>query len=176
MRHDGDPRLQTPDQRNRPFDVSERPRREGQLAEGCDDRVMREAKGQFVVASGLEDSQRAFQMLPRFTVLSGKPMRYSGCAVSDSGLGRIGPRLDVTQERLGVRPHRQQLAPHQATHPKAIICRQPFGRILVAACRLARLCERFRRLRRRIAARGDQRVAVGHMQLLAAADVAPHPP
>src|SRR5208337_1998382 len=111
----------TPDQRNRPFDVSERPRREGQLAEGCDDRVMRKAKAQFVVASGLEDSQRAFQMLPRFTVLSGKPMRYSGCAVSDSGLGRIGSRLDVAWECRRELPHRRQLAPHQATHPKAIV-------------------------------------------------------
>jgi hypothetical protein len=37
----------------------------------------------------------------------------------------------------------------------------------VAARGLARLCERFRRLRHRIAARGDQRVAVGHVQLLA---------
>ena len=35
----------------------------------------------------------------------------------------------------------------------------------MAACGLARLCERFRRLRRPIASRRDQRVAVGHVQL-----------
>jgi hypothetical protein len=52
-----------------------------------------EAKGQVVVAPGLEDGQRAFKILPRFAVLPDEPMRHSGYAVSDSGLGRIGLAL-----------------------------------------------------------------------------------
>ena len=73
-------------------------------------------------------------MFPRFAVLSGEPMRDSGRAVSDSGLGRIGSRLDVAEEGLRVGPHRRQLAAHEAADPQAVVGRQPFGRVLVAGC------------------------------------------
>jgi hypothetical protein len=123
-----------------------------------------EAKGQIVVASGLEDGERAFQMLPRFAALSDEPMRHSGCAVSDSGLGRIGSRPDVAQEGLGVSPHRRQFAPGEATHPEPVVGRQPFGRILVGKRRLASSCECFGGLARTMPARRDQRVAVSDVQ------------
>ena len=85
--------------------------------------------------------------------------------MGDAGLGRIGPRLDVAEEGRRVRPHRWQLASHVAAGPQAVVGRQSFGRVLVARRQLAGLGERFRRFRRAEAARGEERVAVGDVQL-----------
>ena len=46
--------------------------------------VVSEAKGQIVVAAGLEQGERAFQMIPRLAILAGEP-------VCDPG-GRDGRR------------------------------------------------------------------------------------
>jgi hypothetical protein len=54
-----------------------------------------EPERQIVVAPGLKQGQSPFKMPPRFEVLSGVPMRDSGCAVSYSSLGRIRPRRNV---------------------------------------------------------------------------------
>jgi hypothetical protein len=42
---------------------------------------------QIVVAPGLEQGESLFEMLPRFSVLSGEPMRHTGYAMSNSRLG-----------------------------------------------------------------------------------------
>ena len=86
------------------------------------------------------------------------------CATPASG--EFGSRLDVAEEGRRVRPHRGQLAPHEAADPQAVVGRQPFRRVLVADCGLASPCEGLGRLRRAIAARRDQRVAVGDVQSL----------
>ena len=76
-----------------------------------------EAKGQIIVTAGLEQGERAFQMIPRLAILAGEPASHPGGAMGDAGLGRIGPRLDVAEEGRGVRPHRRQIAPHVAADP-----------------------------------------------------------
>jgi hypothetical protein len=97
-----DPRLGVADERNGAPDVAQRPQCEREVEHCCDAGVLAEAKGQIVVAAGLEEGQRVFQVLSRFAKLSGEPTRGSRCAVSDSCLWRIGSRLDVAEERLGV--------------------------------------------------------------------------
>ena len=126
---------------------------------------MSEAKGQIVVAAGLEQGERPFQVIPRLAILAGEPACDPGDAMGDAGLGRIGSRLDVAEEGRSVRPHRRQLASHVAADPQTVVGRQSFGRILVARRRLAGSGEGFRRFRRAVAARREERVAVGDVQL-----------
>ena len=78
---------------------------------------MSEAKGQIVVAAGLEQGERPFQMIPRLAILAGEPASDPGGAMGDAGLGRIGSRLDVAEEGRSVRPHRWQLASRVAAGP-----------------------------------------------------------
>ncbi len=139
-----DPRLGAADERNRAFDVAQRPQREREVEHRRDAGVLSEAKGQIVVAAGLEQGERAFQMIARFAILSGEPMRDSGDAMSDSGLGRIGSRLDVAEEGLGVRPHRRQLAPHASCRPTG---RSRPPAVRARPCRRPRTRELLRRLR-----------------------------
>ena len=54
------------DEGNRAPDVAQRPQRERQAQHRRDAGVLPEAKGQIVVAAGLEQGERAFQMIPRF--------------------------------------------------------------------------------------------------------------
>ena len=92
-------------------------------------------------------------------------MRDPGYAASDSRLRRVGSRLDVAEERLGVRPHRGQLAAHVASGPQAIVGGQPFVRVRVAKRHLAGPCKCVGRFARPIAARRDQRVAESDVHL-----------
>ena len=160
-----DPLPGAADERSRAFDIAERPQRKREVVHRRDAGVLSEAEGQIVVAAWLEQGQRALQMIARFTILSGEPTRRPCYTVRDTGFGRIGSRLDVAQECRRVLPHRGQLAPNQAADPQAVVGRQPFRRVLVACRRLAGSGERFRRFRRPVAARGDERVAVGDVQL-----------
>ncbi len=66
-------------------------------------------EGEIVVPNRQEQGKCAFQMVARFFVFTGEPVRHSGCAMGDAGLGRIGSRLKVTEGR-GVPPHLRQLA------------------------------------------------------------------
>ena len=161
----GTPRLSVASEGDRASDVAQRPQREREIQHCPGAGVVAEVKGQIVVASGLKQGERAFQMLARFSVLSGEPMRHSGCTVSDSGLGRIGSRLDVAEEGPGMGPHRRQLSAQQTADPQAVIGRQALKRVLVASGEFASPCEGFGRLGRPIAARRDQRVAVGDVQM-----------
>ena len=88
-----------------------------QIGHRGDAGVRSEAKGQIVVAAGLEQGERAFQMIPRLRVLAGEPASHPGGAMGDAGLGRIGSRLDVAEEGRSVRPHRWQLASREAADP-----------------------------------------------------------
>ena len=110
-------------------------------------------------------SERTFQMIPRLAILAGEPASRPSGAMSDAGLGRIGPRLDVAEEGCSVRPHRWQLSTHVAAGPQTVIGRQSFGGILVARRGLAGPGERFRRFRRAVTARRDGRVAIGDVKL-----------
>ena len=112
-----DPRLHAVDERNRAIDLAERPRRNRQIGHRGDAGVLSEAKGQIVVAAGLEQGERPFQMIPRLAILAGEPACDPGGAMGDAGLGRIGSRLDVAEEGRSVRPHRWQLASRVAADP-----------------------------------------------------------
>jgi hypothetical protein len=151
----GNPRVRAVDEGSRAPDVADRPQYHREAMHRGDAFVMSEAESKIVVAPGLKQRQRLFKMLPRFAVLSGEPMRHPGCAVSDSGLGRVRPRLDVAEEGLGVGPHRRQLAAHVAAGPQAVVSRQPLKRVLVASGEFASLCEGLGCLGRAITARRD---------------------
>ena len=78
---------------------------------------MSEAKGQIVVTAGLEQGERAFQMIPRLAILASETVGDPHNAMGDAGLGRIGSRLDIAEESRRMRPHRRQLATHVAAGP-----------------------------------------------------------
>jgi hypothetical protein len=78
---------------------------------------MSEAKGQIVVATRLEQSERAFQMMSRFDIFTRELMGDSLDPMRDAGLARIGLRFDVAEENCRVRSHRWQLAAHVAAGP-----------------------------------------------------------
>ena len=59
-------------ERRRAIDLAERPRREGKKRHRSDARVHSEAISQVVVAARAEQGERAFQMTPRFDIVSGK--------------------------------------------------------------------------------------------------------
>src|SRR5271166_1943186 len=103
------------------FDVAQGPQSEREVGHRRDAGVLSEAKCQIVVAAGLEQGERAFQMFSGFVVLAGEPKRESGCALSDSGFGRVGSRLDIAEESIGVSPRRRQLAADDAADPQAIV-------------------------------------------------------
>ena len=127
--------------------------------------VQSEAKGQIVVAAGLEQGERAFQVIPRFAILSGEPACDPGARWATPASGESGLASTSLQEGLGVRPHRRQLAAHVAAGPQAVVGRQPSGASSSPAADSRALCEGFRRFRRAEASRRDQRVAVGDVQL-----------
>ncbi len=143
-----DPRDHTLDERNRAIDVAERPQRMRQIGHCTDARVLSEAKGQIVVPARPKQGQRAFQIIARFTILSGEPAVDPSGAAGDSGIRRIGSRLDVAEESRRVRPHRRQLAAQVAASPQAVVGRQPIRRALVAACGRPSSCEGFGRFGR----------------------------
>ena len=65
-----------------------------------------------------------------------------------------------------MRSLRRQLSAQVTADPKTVIDRELFGRVHGARRGLARSREGFGRLRRPIAARRDQRVAIGDVQFL----------
>ena len=75
-------------------------------------------ESQIVIAARLEQGERAFQMLARFDVLSGEPMRrFQPCG------GQHRPQanrvsLNVAEKRRRVLPHRRQLAANVAADPQ----------------------------------------------------------
>ena len=117
MRQARDPRLRVANEGDRPSDVAHRPQCEREVMHRRDARVPSKTEREIVVAPRLEQGQRAFQMVLRFAILSGEPARDSDCTMGNAGLRRIGPRLDVAEERLRVGPHRPQLAPDEAADP-----------------------------------------------------------
>ena len=83
------PRLHEVDERNRAIHFAESPRRDRQVSHRVHAGVLSEAKGQVIVAAGLKQDKRPFEVIPRFSVLAGEPASYPGGAMSDAGLGRI---------------------------------------------------------------------------------------
>ena len=69
-----DPRLRG-HERNRAIDLAERPRRNRQVSHCVYAGVHSEAKGQIIVAAGLEQGERPFEVIPRLAVLAGEPAR-----------------------------------------------------------------------------------------------------
>jgi hypothetical protein len=90
VRHSAESPLSAANKRNRAFDVAQRPQRNREVEHRSDPGVMSEPKGEVVVAAWLEQRQSLFQVNSRFDILSGEPMRDTGRAMSDAGLGRIG--------------------------------------------------------------------------------------
>ena len=70
-----DPRLHAVDERNRAIDLAESPRRNRQVSHCVDAGVHSEAKGQIIVAAGLEQGERPFEVVPRLRVLAGEPAK-----------------------------------------------------------------------------------------------------
>ncbi len=95
VRNACDPRLGVANDGGRTSDLAQRPQDNREVRHRPDGGVVSEAERQIVVAPGSKQGQRLFEMFSRFVVLSGEPMRESGCAVSDAGLGRIGLRFNV---------------------------------------------------------------------------------
>jgi len=120
---------------------------------------------QIIVAARLEQGECPFEVITRFDVFSGEPACEPSGAMGDAGFGRIGSRLEVAEEGRRVRLHRWQVAPYDASDPQTPVGRQSFGRILVTRRRVAGSGKGLRRFRRAIAARCEERVAVGDLQL-----------
>jgi transposase len=59
--------------------------------------------------------------LPSFRIFSSEMMSDAIRAMRNAGLGRVALCIDVTEEVLGVRPHRRQLAPQIAPGPQAVV-------------------------------------------------------
>ena len=112
-----DPRSHPLDERNRPIDLAESPQREGQIGHRGNSWVRSESKRHFVVAPGLEQRERAFQVIPRFGKFSREPVGDALDSMRDAGLRRIGSRLDVGEKSCRLRPHRRQFAPRVAAGP-----------------------------------------------------------
>ena len=116
-----DPRLHAVDERNRAIDFAESPRHNCQSGHCGNALVMPKAKGQIVVAPGLEQCERPFQMIPRLAIFAGEPACEAGGAMGDAGMGRIGPRLNVVEEGRSVLPHRWQISTHIAAGPQTVV-------------------------------------------------------
>ena len=86
-------------------------------------------------------------------------------AMRDAGLRRIGSRLDVGEKGCRVRPHRRQFGARVAADPQAEVGRRRSGAPVRRTADSRALREGFRRFRRAVAARSDERVAVGDVQL-----------
>ena len=75
IRKAGSPCLSGANERSCAFELVQRPQREREEKHCGDAGVLSEAKGQLVISSGLEQSERAFQVFSRLDVLPGEPMR-----------------------------------------------------------------------------------------------------
>ena len=95
MRDARDPQMGAVNERNRARNVAQRPQSYCEIEHCGDPGVLSEAKGQIVVAARLEQGERAFQMIARFSVLAGKPAGDAGGAMGDAGLWRIGSGLGI---------------------------------------------------------------------------------
>ena len=115
---------------------------------------------QFIVPTGLEQSERALKTIARFDILSAELVAYAPYSTPDAGLGGIGSRRDAFEERLGVRDHRRQLAPNVAAEPQAVERRQSLDEVVVAVGCLVSPRKGFHRFRGAIPARRQERVAI----------------
>ena len=79
------PRLGRGNEGNRAFDFAERPQCECEVKHCGDADVVPEAKSEIVVPTRPEQGKRAFQMIARFFVFTGEPVRHSGCAMRYAG-------------------------------------------------------------------------------------------
>ena len=153
------------DERNRAPDVAQRPQCERETKHRRDAGVVPEPECQIVIAAGLEQGERVLYMLARFDVLSGEPMSDSSHAVGDTGLRRIGSRLNIAEERRRVLPHRRQFTVNVAADPQTEVSRQALMRGVVADCGLVGPGEGLRSFRRARPSRREERVAIGDVQL-----------
>ena len=75
------------DERSRSIDLAGGPQRKREKAHRGDAGVLSETERQIVVAPGLEQGQRPFEMLSRLAILPGEPASHSGGAMRDAGFG-----------------------------------------------------------------------------------------
>ena len=85
---------------------------------GCADAGVRpEAKGQIVVAAGLEQGERTPKMIPRLVIRAGEPACNPGGAMGDAGLGQIRACLEVTEEVTPRAPASPAIRPSGSCQP-----------------------------------------------------------
>ena len=113
-----------------PLDLTERPEHARQKGHHGNTDVLAETEGEIVVSPWLEQRERAFQVVARLLILTGEPMGGPEDAMRDTGLGQIVSYHDVAQESRRMRPHRRQLAAHEAARPQTVIDREPLARVL----------------------------------------------
>ena len=82
----------------RALDLAERPQYKCKIGHGGDAEVLSETERHVVVAAGLEQGERPFQMIICIAILTREPARCSCDAMGDAGLGRIGSGLDVIEK------------------------------------------------------------------------------
>ena len=80
------------------LDLAERPQYKRKIGHGGDAEVLSETERHVVVAAGLEQGERPFQMIICIAILAREPARCSCDAMGDAGLGRIGSGLDVIEK------------------------------------------------------------------------------
>ena len=85
-----DPRLHAFYERNRAIDLAERPGRNRQVKHRGDTGVLSEAKGQVIVAAGLEQGERPFDVIPSLAILAGEPACEPGSAMATPASGISG--------------------------------------------------------------------------------------
>ena len=125
---------------------------------------MSEPKGEIVVAAGLEQSEGALEMTARVDIFTGEPGCDPGGAMRDARLWRIRYGRDIAQKGRSMGSHRWELKTDVAAHPQAIIRCQPSRCVLVQRRRFVGSGECLGRLGRAIAARRNERVAIGDLQ------------
>ena len=111
------PRLHALDERNRAIDLAERPGRNRQIGHRGRARVMSEAKGELIVAAGLEQRERVFQFTHGLNIFPGEAVSCALDPMGDASLGRIGSRCDAGEEGSRMPSHRREIAPHVVADP-----------------------------------------------------------
>ena len=110
---------------NRASDVAQRPQRKRQVKHRGNAGVPSKAERQIVVAPGLEQGQRAFQMILRFAILSGEPTRESRRRDGQRRPpGKSGLASTSLRKASACALASRQLAAQVAAGPQAVIGRQ----------------------------------------------------
>jgi hypothetical protein len=93
------------DEPNRAIDLAERPQCDRQIDHCGGAGVLPKAKGQIVIAAGLEQGERTFQFMHGVDKFAGEIVGHALDPMRDAGLGRIGSPPDAGEECRRMRSH-----------------------------------------------------------------------